>query len=159
MKATLHSFSSQPLSGGLMGDIPLHVTHLAAGLAWWSLWALVCVLAVSAAPARANQGTAPTLMPTQAAPPVAGDLQQNLGNQIDALVRSETGEMAEINPQAPARAASRPRFEVVLGQLDPRLKLAPCDKVRADLPEGSFLSLGQVVKLHKTNPELFAWCR
>ncbi len=29
----------------------------------------------------------------------------------------------------------------------------------ADLPEGSFLSLGQVVKLHKTNPQLFAWCR
>ena len=27
------------------------------------------------------------------------------------------------------------------------------------LPEGSFLSLGEVVKLHKTNPELFAWCR
>jgi hypothetical protein len=29
----------------------------------------------------------------------------------------------------------------------------------ADLPEGSFLSLGQVVKLHVTSPELFAWCR
>lgn len=29
----------------------------------------------------------------------------------------------------------------------------------ASLPEGSFLSLGQVVKLHTTNPELFAWCR
>jgi hypothetical protein len=27
------------------------------------------------------------------------------------------------------------------------------------LPAGSFLSLGQVVKLHKTNPELFLWCR
>jgi hypothetical protein len=27
------------------------------------------------------------------------------------------------------------------------------------LPTGSFLSLGQVVKLHKTNPELFLWCR
>ena len=26
------------------------------------------------------------------------------------------------------------------------------------LPAGSFLSLGQVVKLHTTNPELFAWC-
>jgi hypothetical protein len=26
------------------------------------------------------------------------------------------------------------------------------------LPTDSFLSLGQVVKLHKTNPELFAWC-
>lgn len=29
----------------------------------------------------------------------------------------------------------------------------------ASLPEGSFLSLGTVVKLHTTNPELFAWCR
>jgi hypothetical protein len=28
----------------------------------------------------------------------------------------------------------------------------------AELPEGSFLSLGQVVKLHTTNPELFVWC-
>ena len=28
----------------------------------------------------------------------------------------------------------------------------------ADLPEGSFFSLGQVVKLHKTSPDLFAWC-
>ena len=27
------------------------------------------------------------------------------------------------------------------------------------LPEGSYLSLGRVVKLHTTNPELFAWCR
>jgi len=27
------------------------------------------------------------------------------------------------------------------------------------LPAGTYLSLGQVVKLHKTNPELFAWCR
>ncbi len=27
-----------------------------------------------------------------------------------------------------------------------------------DLPEGAFLSLGTVVKLHTTNPELFAWC-
>lgn len=29
----------------------------------------------------------------------------------------------------------------------------------AELPEGSFLSLGAVVKLHTTNPEIFAWCR
>jgi len=28
----------------------------------------------------------------------------------------------------------------------------------ADLPAGSFLSLGQVVRLHTSNPELFAWC-
>ncbi len=29
----------------------------------------------------------------------------------------------------------------------------------AELPEGSFLSLGQVVSLHATQPQLFAWCR
>jgi hypothetical protein len=27
------------------------------------------------------------------------------------------------------------------------------------LPAGSFLSLGQVIRLHYTNPSLFAWCR
>jgi hypothetical protein len=27
-----------------------------------------------------------------------------------------------------------------------------------DLPESSYLSLGQVVTLHHTDPELFAWC-
>jgi hypothetical protein len=29
----------------------------------------------------------------------------------------------------------------------------------ADLPAGTYLSLGQVVKLHDTDPVLFAWCR
>jgi hypothetical protein len=28
----------------------------------------------------------------------------------------------------------------------------------AGLPAGTYLPLGQVVKLHKTNPELFSWC-
>ncbi|WP_157740161.1 hypothetical protein [Micromonospora auratinigra] len=31
--------------------------------------------------------------------------------------------------------------------------------IYAALPAGSYLSLGQVVKLHHTNPTLFAWCR
>lgn len=31
--------------------------------------------------------------------------------------------------------------------------------IYANLPKGSYLSLGYVVKLHHTNPELFAWCR
>jgi len=28
----------------------------------------------------------------------------------------------------------------------------------ADLPEGSFLPLKDVLALHRSNPELFAWC-
>lgn len=31
--------------------------------------------------------------------------------------------------------------------------------IYASLPAGTYLSLGEVVKLHHTNPELFAWCR
>lgn len=30
--------------------------------------------------------------------------------------------------------------------------------IRTDLPTGSYLSLGQVVKLHTSNPALFTWC-
>lgn len=31
-------------------------------------------------------------------------------------------------------------------------------QIRLDLPAGTFLSLGQVVSLHATNPGLFSWC-
>jgi hypothetical protein len=35
-----------------------------------------------------------------------------------------------------------------------------CDRpIFTDLRVGSYLSLGQVVRLHTPNPELFAWCR
>ena len=30
--------------------------------------------------------------------------------------------------------------------------------IRVALPEGSFLKLSTVISLHRTNPELFAWC-
>jgi hypothetical protein len=30
--------------------------------------------------------------------------------------------------------------------------------INADLPAPAFLTLGTVVKLHRTNPELFDWC-
>ena len=30
--------------------------------------------------------------------------------------------------------------------------------INTDLPAGSFLALGTVVRLHFTNPELFDWC-
>lgn len=34
----------------------------------------------------------------------------------------------------------------------------PGGLIAADLGDEAFLSLGTVVKLHTTNPELFAWC-
>lgn len=30
--------------------------------------------------------------------------------------------------------------------------------IRLALPAGSFIPLNQVISLHRTNPELFAWC-
>ena len=30
--------------------------------------------------------------------------------------------------------------------------------INADLPNPSYLSLGTVIRLHFTNPELFDWC-
>ncbi len=44
-------------------------------------------------------------------------------------------------------------------QIDYSTLADPVDgPIFADLPKGSNLSLGQVVKLHTSNPELFAWC-
>ena len=66
--------------------------------------------------------------------PVAAMAQERadpgLKGQVEGLLRQLQ------LPQAENGAASPLRVEVVLGELDPRLKLAPCDKVRAYMPEG-----------------------
>jgi len=78
---------------------------------------------------------------------------------------------ATLATATPASAADTPRNEGAaciqagLGTLKSAglLKEAAQQKVDystlvAGLDSGSYLPLGKVVKLHKTNPELFAWC-
>ena len=89
-----------------------------------------------------NWGAAPSAPQPAATPEMAG-----FQHELEALLKTKTEE----ETAAPAAAASgaapagkapqvfKPRLEVVLGKLDPRLKLAPCDKVRAFLPEGTRL--------------------
>jgi len=129
------------LTGGSAGDIPLSRGQWLAGLLTWLAWVAVCLMAmwmtdaaraetVSWAPAAtadapATRGDA---APADATPAWQGELQQ----MLDEATR-QAGE----GVAAPTGRA--PRVEVVLGRLDPRLKLAPCDKVRAYLPEGSRL--------------------
>lgn len=112
----------------------------------WLLPALLCAMLVALVePARAqsmNWGKAPSAAQPAATPEMAG-----FQHELEALLKTKTQEEAG----APAAAASgaadakssvppfKPRLEVVLGQLDPRLKLAPCEKVRAFLPEGTRL--------------------
>ncbi|HRH18486.1 MAG TPA: flagellar basal body P-ring formation chaperone FlgA [Aquabacterium sp.] len=81
------------------------------------LWVVVCVLLVWAMPAQAQS--------------------QDLQAEVSALLKAQTEQAQQLD--GGADGADKPRIEVVLGQLDPRLKLAPCDKVRTYLPNGTRL--------------------
>lgn len=116
---------------------------LGTGLVWLGLCALAA-LACGTAQAQSVQrpvlpGAAlaePGLTPN--APALANNLA--LHAQVESLLRQQAASPG--NEAAPGNAAAstapRParRVEVVLGQLDPRLRLAPCDKVRAYMPDG-----------------------
>lgn len=121
------------LTGGAsgMGDIPLSTTHLTMGLVWWLLWMAVCVLVVAFAPAQAR-AQAVAWAPSTAPATESATLQR----ELETLLRGATDQVSQDVASLPG---ARPRVEVVLGQLDPRLKLAPCDKVRAYLPNGTRL--------------------
>lgn len=61
----------------------------------------------------------------------AMSLQQELQNWLN---------QQNAQTQQPAQGGVRaPRIEIILGELDPRLKLAPCAKVSAYVPRGSAL--------------------
>lgn len=85
------------------------------------LWAALCVLAAVFSPAARAQ--------TLAMADTSG-----LQSQVAALLKQQTLPQGSGSDAAMQKKAWR--VEVVLGQLDPRLKLAPCDKVRAYMPDG-----------------------
>lgn len=72
------------------------------------------------------------VMPVQSQAQVASP--QDLQAEVSALLKSQTQQIGGGD-----EGASKPRIEVILGQLDPRLKLAPCDKVHTYLPPGTRL--------------------
>lgn len=116
-------------------SIPLSALSVA-----WLLPALLCAMMVALVePAHAqnmNWGAAPTQAQPPASPEMAG-----FQHELEALLKSKTEEEVAVPGGADAQAARpfKPRLEVILGRLDPRLKLAPCEKVRAFLPEGTRL--------------------
>lgn len=118
-------------------SIPLSALSVA-----WLLPALLCAMMVALVePAHAqnmNWGAAPTA--AQAQPPASPEMA-GFQHELEALLKSKTEEEVAVSGGADAQAARpfKPRLEVILGRLDPRLKLAPCEKVRAFLPEGTRL--------------------
>lgn len=109
-------------------------THERIGLApvqWWAalasglLWLAVVALAAGVSHARAS--TLATAQESALDP--AADVA-DVGS-LSARVQSFANQQAQASTPPGA-----PRVEVILGQLDSRIKLAPCKKVRAYWPSG-----------------------
>jgi len=101
--------------------VPVHRVQVGLSLACFVAWCLVCVLVMWASPSHAQE-TKPQ------------DLQAEVASLLQARVPQVSDEATL--PGSNGAAMVKPRVEVVLGQLDPRLKLAPCEKVRTYMPDG-----------------------
>jgi flagella basal body P-ring formation protein FlgA len=84
-------------------------------------WAALCAVAALCAPSARAQS--PAL-------PEVGALQSEVQNLLKL-------QPTPIRDEAHAPGDKPWRVEFELGQLDPRLKLAPCERIRAYLPEGA----------------------
>lgn len=102
-------------------DTPTLRTGLAALLG--------AALLAATAPAHADEeGTAAPVL-------ASGDIAQWMQQAAQTALDSQEG--AASADAGPASAAAPPRIEVQVGRLDPRLKLAPCQKITPYLPPGS----------------------
>lgn len=111
----------------VQADIGLAPVQFVVSVLSSLLWAGVCFLAALLTPMKAH------------AQAVDGASAGALQAQVESLLKQQA--LPQNNQIAGSDAASQKkqqawRVEVVLGQLDPRLKLAPCDKVRAYMPDG-----------------------
>jgi len=63
------------------------------------------------------------------------EAQETAGSGLDAGLEQQVRQLALDGSQAATSGA--PRVEVLVGQLDPRLRLAPCQRIEPYLPEGT----------------------
>lgn len=94
------------------------------------LTALCLALAGGLGVAGAVQAQVPVSVPTQTQAPAPAAAKPG-----DALVNLMAPQLEKMARDGAAQALSQPaRIEVQVGQLDPRLRLAPCDKIEPYLP-------------------------
>lgn len=86
-------------------------------------WLIVGLLGLAASALPANAATNAATNASETAADAAAPA-------LDAALAEQMRQLA-LGPSAPAGGA---RVEVVLGQLDPRLRLAPCDRIEPYLP-------------------------
>lgn len=113
-----HSTASKP---GLLHELGLEPVQIWVALLSAFVWLLLCGGAALLSPPAHAQSQ--SLSPGE-----SGILQAYVQNLLHDQAMPEQA----IN----GKNAQPWRVEVVLGQLDPRLKLAPCDKVKAYVPTG-----------------------
>lgn len=87
-------------------------------------------------PARAALALALALLSglVQAAPPAP--IEPDLAERVRGLVGGSVGAALPAPVAGTASGPAQPRVAVEIGQLDPRLRLAPCRKVEPQLPQG-----------------------
>lgn len=116
-----------------------------AGRGLWALWALWglgvagAVLAAAPAPATGLGSIQPLALSTPAgidtSPPRSAD--DPITAELEATLRTQLEQVALASSQQALPGVSRVEIEV--GRLDPRLRLAPCQKVEPYLPTGTKL--------------------
>ena len=92
-------------------------------------------LCISATPRAWAQQTAAAMPGAAGGSGLDGALEQ----QVRALALGSAADSLASAASAAPGAPGAPRIELVLGQLDPRLRLAPCGRVEPYLPEGTRL--------------------
>lgn len=99
-------------------------------VAAWLAWLLLCVVAALGSGAHAQT------LPAQS----HVDLQAALQQWLSARDADASTDLDVLNAQKwnnPQDAS--PKIEVIMGELDPRLKLAPCARIKPYLPRGANL--------------------
>lgn len=92
-------------------------------LAWAMAWMTACLVGLSSAWADAG----------------ANGLQVQVENLLKQQPMPQVSELTNDDRANKAEKRQPWRVEVSLGQLDPRIRLAPCDRVKAYLPTGAQL--------------------
>lgn len=92
-------------------------------MAWAAGWVIACLVGLPAA--RADEG--------------ASSLQVQVEDLLKQQPMPKASELTNGDKAANVGKRQPWRVEVSLGQLDPRMRLAPCDRVKAYLPSGAQL--------------------
>lgn len=108
-------------AAGLLGSLAAGAQTAPAALA---------ALAAPSAPSATFAPSALSVPAATSAPAAAAALPEALAAEIQGLANQAAGTLLGVS-------AKPPRIEVLVGRLDPRLKLAPCQRIAPYLPAGA----------------------